>query len=117
MDITLKRILELIGPRHGAGKELAEYLGIHPNVITGWRNGSLRSYRRYIPEIAKYFEVSEDYLNGLTDTKKAPAKQEPNDEDIKFALFGGADNITDEMYEEVKAFAKFVEEREKKKRK
>lgn len=70
-----------------------------------------------LTKIADYFGVSVDYLLGKENTKKAPAKQEPDDEDIKFALFGGADNITDEMYEEVKAFAKFVEEREKKKRK
>lgn len=117
MDITLKRILELIGPRHGAGKELAEYLGIHPNVITGWRNGSLRSYRRYIPEIAKYFEVSEDYLNGLTDTKKAPAKQELNEEDIKLALFGGDGEVTDEMWEEALFVAQLIKERYKRKKK
>lgn len=30
MDILLERIIECIGPRHGAKKELAEHLGIHP---------------------------------------------------------------------------------------
>ena len=30
------------------------------------------------------------------------------DEDIKFALFGGDGEITDEMYEEVKRFAAFI---------
>ena len=39
MDILLERIIECIGPRHGAKKELAEHLGIHPNVITNWLNG------------------------------------------------------------------------------
>ena len=34
------------------------------------------------------------------------------DTEIKFALFDGADNITDEMFEEVKNFAKFVQKRE-----
>ena len=38
----------------------------------------------------------------------------PTDEDIKFALFNGADNITDEMYEEVKRFAEYVKQRENK---
>ncbi len=33
MDDMLKRITGCIGSRHGAKKELADHLGIHPNVI------------------------------------------------------------------------------------
>ena len=35
------------------------------------------------------------------------------DEDIKFALFGGDGEITDEMYEEVKKFAAYLKHRER----
>ena len=34
-----------------------------------------------------------------------------SDDDIKFALFGGDGEITDEMYDEVKRFAEFVKQR------
>ena len=54
MDILLERIIECIGPRHGAKKELAEHLGIHPNVITNWLNGRNKSYRRYVNERAAF---------------------------------------------------------------
>lgn len=64
MDDMLKRIAECIGPKHGAKKELADHLGIHPNVITNWFNGRNKSYRRYLPEIAAYYKVSEEYLKG-----------------------------------------------------
>ncbi len=37
-------------------------------------------------------------------------------EEIKFALFGGNEDITDEMYEEVVQFAHFVKDREARKR-
>lgn len=45
----------------------------------------------------------------------------PTDEDalnreIKFALFGGSEDITDEMFEEVRQFALFVKEREARKK-
>lgn len=33
-------------------------------------------------------------------------------EDIKFAIFDGEKEITDAMYEEVKKFAAFIEQRE-----
>ena len=74
MDDTLERIVKCIGPKHGAKKQLAEYLGIHPNVITNWLNGRNRSYRRYLDEIAQYFNVSVAYLKGDTD-KKNPAPE------------------------------------------
>ena len=44
MDIVLTRILECMGNRYGAGKDLANHLGISGNVITNWKNGSNRSY-------------------------------------------------------------------------
>lgn len=98
-----------MGTTHGAGKALADYLDISPNVITNWKNGSNRSYRKYIKQIAKFYGVSEGYLLG-TEAEKDPApKGEVTDEDIKFALFDGAP-VTDAQYEEVKRFAKYIAE-------
>ena len=71
-----------------------------------------------IPEIqalndfSNYFGVSVDYL--LENDNNCDPAYKPTDEDIKFALFDGADNITDEMYEEVKRFAEYVKQRENK---
>ena len=76
MDDTLERIVKCIGPKHGAKKQLAEYLGIHPNVITNWLNGRNRSYRRYLDEIAQYFNVSVSYLKGNTDQKNFDLESE-----------------------------------------
>jgi transcriptional regulator with XRE-family HTH domain len=59
-------------------------------------------------KIAKYFGVSVGYItDGETDTR---------DEDLKFALFNGAEGITDEMFEEVKQFAEMVKLREQAKK-
>lgn len=72
-----------------------------------------------LTKIANYFNVSVDYLAG-NETKSAPAdngKRTISDDDIKFALFGGDGEITDEMYEEVRSFAAFVKSREAGKKK
>lgn len=108
----LDRIKECMGPTHGAGKALAEYLGVSPNVITNWKNGSLHSYTKYKKQIAEYYHVSVEYLEGKTD-KKNPVTEhhEVSDEDIKFALFGGGP-VTDEQYAEVKQFVNFIKERD-----
>lgn len=73
MDIILNRILELIGERHGSIKELASVLNIAPNSITNWKNGHSKSYTKYLPQIAAYYDVSLDWLTGLSDIKNPPA--------------------------------------------
>ena len=78
MDILLERIVECIGPKHGAKKELAEHLGIHPNVITNWLNGRNKSYRRYVNEIASFYGVSVNYLLGESDQKEKAALPKEN---------------------------------------
>lgn len=112
MDEMLNRILTCMGPTHGAGKALAEYLGVSPNVVTNWKNGSLRSYRKYIDQIAEFYHVSPQYLRGETDEKQDHAAAHGvTDEDIKFALFGSGP-VTDAQYEEVKQFVRFIKERD-----
>lgn len=62
--------------------------------------------------IADYFGVTIDDVLG---TKKAPSETGggATEDDIKFALFGGDGPITDAMWDEVKNFAAYVMEREK----
>ena len=87
MDVMLKRIIELIGPKHGASKLLADYLGIHPNVITNWKNGRNKSYRGYVSQMADYFDVSLDYLMGKSDQKeKTPANADVTFDDFTYAM-------------------------------
>lgn len=63
--------------------------------------------------IAEFFNVTTDYLSGLTDVKIKTL----NDSDLKFALFNETEGITDEMYEEVKWYAEMVKLREEAKKK
>ena len=68
-----------------------------------------------LSKIAKYFQVSVDYLLGnvpaSTDSEDSP-RRDVSDAEIQFALFGGNDAITEAMYEEVKQFVAFVKQRE-----
>ena len=58
-----------------------------------------------LSKIAEYFGVSVDYLYG-------GEASVPDIEGLKIALFGGNDNISDEMVDEVKRYAKYIMERE-----
>ncbi len=69
-------------------------------------------------KIAGYFGVSVAYLLGEETENPSPNRErEVSDAAIKFALFGGDGEITDEMYDEVKRFAQMVKLREESKKK
>lgn len=58
-------------------------------------------------------------VSAYAKTEKAPTvngERSVSDDDIKFALFGGDGDITDEMYEEVEDFAEYIKKRGPKKK-
>lgn len=64
-----------------------------------------------VVRIARYFKVSVDDLMEPEEKENAQEGGAVED-DLKFALFGGGGEITDEMFAEVKAFAAYVRARE-----
>lgn len=66
-------------------------------------------------KIANHFKVSVDYLLGK-DNKNAPTgagERSISDDDIKFALWGDCDDVSDEDLADVRRYAAFVRERKK----
>lgn len=93
-------------------------IGLSNATPTTWKKRGLTPKGDTLKKIADYFGVSIEYLLSDSEgTEKAPAAEAGDggvsDDDIKFALFGGGGEITDEMYEEVKRFAAFVKQRER----
>lgn len=91
-------------------------LGMSKSTMSDLKAGRKKSLSSdTILRIANFLDVTSDYLlTGATaqEQKTSTKKVDVTDEDLKFALFHGADGITDEMFEEVKRFAQFVRERE-----
>lgn len=50
-------------------KEIAELCGVKPQSVSLWLNGSTRPDILYLAKIAEFFNVSTDYLLGLSDIK------------------------------------------------
>ena len=93
-------------------------MGINKGTVSIWKSKGTTPQTAILGKIADYFGVSVDYLLGNDQKQKTPAEtgeRTVSDEDIMFALFNGADDITDEMFEEVKRFAQFIQERERNK--
>ena len=62
MDEVAERIIRTAKIRGYNQKQLAQKLGIHPQVVTDWKKGPSTSYTDYLPKIAETLGVTTDYL-------------------------------------------------------
>lgn len=93
----------------------AEDAGLSKSTVTKWKNdASARPTGNVIDKLTRYFGVSVSELLG--ESAEAKGNRVVTDEEIKFALFGGDGEITDEMYREVRSFAEYVKQRENRKK-
>lgn len=100
-------------------KKAVEEIGLSNSISTKWKKTGATPKGDTLNKIAAYFGVTTDHL--LEKETKIPTVESGehiiNDDDIKFALFGGDGEITDDMYAEVRQFAEFVKNREAQKKK
>lgn len=59
---TLEIILSLIRRKGITGSRFLADLGLNRNLLSDWKRGKSKSYRKHIAEIAAYFGVTADYL-------------------------------------------------------
>lgn len=110
---SVERVKFICKERKIAISKLERELGFSNGYIAQLRKGTFPADR--LADIAAYLSVSTEYLLTGQEAKKATTssgERAVSDDDIKFALFGGDSEITDEMYEEVRKFAAFVKQRE-----
>lgn len=101
--------------------DLVAATGINKSAMSSYVNGKYEPKSDAVYRLAVALDVSEMWLWGYDVPMERPLDDQPpghtsiTKEDIKFALFGGAKDITDEMYEEVLKFAEFVKHKYAKK--
>lgn len=94
---TLNKILTLLGNRNQ--KELTDYLGLRNTAFSDWKSGKSESYKKYLPQIADFLNVSVDDL--LDKNEKS------NNEKLAFALFGTSD-VDEEVLDDVRKYAEIA---------
>ena len=118
MSKLYNNILSLCENKGITGYRMCKEIGIQPSILTDLKMGRKEGLSsKNADKIARYFGVSVGYLLGpdyseVDETKKSPSV---SDEDIKFALFGGEGEITDEMWQAVKEYAEFIKDKHGKK--
>ena len=78
MDVFANILAELKKGRHSQ-KELAEFLGVTPQVFSDWKAGRNMSYMKHVEKISEFLEVSVDYLLGKNGAKKEPVQTDKLD--------------------------------------
>lgn len=110
---NLYEILRTLCQEKGvSGAKMCEDIGYSKSLMTELKSGRKKSVSADVAiKLASYFNVTVDYLMGQPDqTKKAL----PTEEEIKVALFGGDQEVTDEDWAQVKNFVDFIKSNKKK---
>lgn len=89
LDI-LDRIIELLGDRDQ--KELTKYLGLNNVAFSEWKSGKSKSFRKYLIEIADFFNVSLDYL--VFGKEHVNAIRVPKDEQELLKYYNELDEVS-----------------------
>lgn len=69
---VLDNIISELDKKNKKQKDLTDYLGITKNAFTDWKSGRIKSYMKYLPQIAEFLGVSVDYLLNDSEIKKSP---------------------------------------------
>lgn len=103
-----KNLTRLIDSQNKTQLQLASALDVSASSVSYWCNGEKMPRMDKVEQIAKFLGVSKSDLL----EENVVNNYVPSDADIQFALFGGSDEITAKMYEEVKSFAAYLRQRE-----
>ena len=63
---TIDKITLMMKQKGYTQQQLTDALGISKAIYSTWKSGLSKSYNKYLPEIAYFLEVSEEWLKGTT---------------------------------------------------
>lgn len=79
---TAERIFDLLDRSGMEQKKFAELIGATDKIVSKWRTSGLKSYRKYLPQIADVLGTTVEYL--LTGKKEAPAAEDGSERKKEF---------------------------------
>ena len=99
----VKELREKLGIQQ---KDLAIQIGVSRPTVSEWEHQKKDPSGDRLFKLSQVFNVPAGVILGFESEEKEKANVTEND--IKFALFNGLDGITDEDYEEVKRYARYI---------
>lgn len=118
-DITRKRIYNLMEERNVKQTALALEIGVTQSTLSRNINGIHEPKAEVIEKIAKYFNVSTDYLLGNTDNKKSTlviADADGTLTKIEYDLLDKVKGFTTDDLEKVLDYVDFIKSKKEEKK-
>lgn len=115
MDFS-QRLKQLRKEKKVTQEQLAKIIGVERSSIGKYESSNVTPSPDVLTRMSDYFGVSIDYLLGKVSSDKPtemPVKPAITDRDLQVALFGGDEEVTDAMWEEVKNFAAYIKSKNK----
>ena len=106
-NVFFPRFYQLCRENGTTPNAMREAIGASSGSITAWKRG-VTPRAGMVMRIAEYFGVPVSYLMGSDEPSTVNTI---TNEELKFALFGGDREISDEMLDEVRQFAQFLKSR------
>lgn len=94
-------------------KRAAEDMGLSNSITTKWKKTGATPSGDTLHRIAEYFGVTVDYLLGKEKAPTVTGERVLTDAELKFALFGDCEDVSDDDLADVRRYAAFVRERKK----
>ena len=120
---TAERIFQLLDKSGMEQKKFAELIGSTDKIVSKCRTSGLKSYRKYLPQIAEVLNTTVDYLLSGDEKKPAPTPKNGDelDRDTIMAAFMGGDmdmspEERDALWDDVYEYARFKAEQWRKKK-
>lgn len=83
--------------------EVGEAVGVKQKVVSAWETGASRPTYEHLVLIAQYFQVTTDYLLGVTDQPQGKVRELSEDE-LRTRLFEFVTNHAPEVLQHVARF-------------
>ena len=110
----MDRIKELREEYKITQKQLSEILGVTRTAVSKWEAGENGPNSEILVKLADYFNVSTDYLLGLTETKNAPVKLDKDERsEVDKLVWDVISKLTDEQKQLVLALANQLPKKDK----
>lgn len=113
------RLTEILNLKNIRPIDLATRTGIPKSSISQYMSGYAKPNAERVFLISKVLNVNEPWLMGFDvpmerkdDLVSSLSPSNISEEDIKTALFGSCEDVTDEMWQAVKDFVEYIKDRE-----
>ena len=110
------RIRELRKAKGLTMKQLGEVLDLAESTISQYETGKRQMDNETLLRLGEFFDVPVGYILGAEENIKAPTENGEralSDAELKFALWGNCEDVSDEDLADVRRYAAFVRERKK----